>query len=389
MSSPRQSPPSAENKSDPPTLLSPGNDEPYNSEEDSDFDINAPAESEDDAGAASEAGSSNEADYRPRKRRRLTPTPGKEANTDEYIVDDTLDSGDEATIRNAKQKRKQKQRAGKRGGKDGSEDEADNYELDEDDGESGGGFVRTRAMKMKMQEERKPLAKTDGATVDVDVLWAQMNAPKSAAKPPASEYAKKDTSLSGGAVRPGNGRHSNSKPSRSPVVTGEETITIKRTYKFAGEVITEEKTVPKNSAEAKLFLASYDDGVVAEDKPQADEVTEDSRHPLRRPLQRWSRFDPNSPGAYKRSWTMPPQLLDHKKDTANTNAAAPPVSGPKLNTVMKSKLDWAAYVDEAGIQNELDAHSRAKEGYMGRMDFLNRVEAKREEERKNARLQTK
>src|SRR5436190_16344395 len=39
---------------------------------------------------------------------------------------------------------------------------------------------------------------------------------------------------------------------------GGETVTIKRTYKFAGEVITEEKVVPKESAEAWLYLSTPD-----------------------------------------------------------------------------------------------------------------------------------
>jgi len=60
--------------------------------------------------------------------------------------------------------------------------------------------------------------------------------------------------------------------------------------------------------------------------------------------------------------------------------------GPKLNTVEKSRLDWAQYVDEEGIKDELNVHSKAKEGYLGRMDFLGRVDANREEERRNIRL---
>lgn len=50
----------------------------------------------------------------------------------------------------------------------------------------------------------------------------------------------------------------------------------------------------------------------------------------------------------------------------------------KLNTLEKSKLDWAAHVDHEGISEELKGHHRAKGDYLGRMDFLGRMDAKRE-----------
>lgn len=150
----------------------------------------------------------------------------------------------------------------------------------------------------------------------------------------------------------------------------EETITIKRTYKFAGEVITEEKTVPKDSAEAKLYLESLK-STKSTDKNADDN---DAQKPkVRRPLRRISRFDPNPPDAIKKSWAKQANPEETPK-------------GPKLNTVMKSKLDWAAYVDREGIKDDLDMHGRAKDSYLNRADFLDRMEAKREEERRNLRL---
>ena len=148
----------------------------------------------------------------------------------------------------------------------------------------------------------------------------------------------------------------------------EEMITIKRTYKFAGEVITEEKTVPKDSAEAKLYLASLEKVT-----DQNADQNETQKPKIRRPLRRISRFDPNPPDAIKKSWVKQAKPEDAPK-------------GPKLNTVMKSKLDWAAYVDREGIQDELDVHSRAKDSYLNRTDFLDRTEARREEERRNLRI---
>lgn len=44
----------------------------------------------------------------------------------------------------------------------------------------------------------------------------------------------------------------------------------------------------------------------------------------------------------------------------------------------KSKLDWAGYVDKEGIVDELEDNKKGKEGYLERMDFLSRMDAKRD-----------
>ena len=155
---------------------------------------------------------------------------------------------------------------------------------------------------------------------------------------------------------------------------GEQMIKIKRTYKFAGEMITEEKIVPRDSAEAKAFLSS---GENVEYVAVSTEAAAGNSSALRRPLRKISRFDPNPTGTIKKSWEKQPVAEPGFEQDAQ---------GPKINTVEKSRLDWARYVDKAGIQDELRVHSKAKEGYIGRMDFLGRVEAKRDEEARQARL---
>ena len=227
-------------------------------------------------------------------------------------------------------------------------------------------------------EERKPLAKIDGATVDVDALWAKMNASDSAIGGSLSQGEKKDDATPADGPKDGETRADNEVTTASaqePQTTyTEEMVKIKRTYKFAGEMITEEKLVPKDSAEAKLFLEGEKD---AETVPTSE--TDHAKEPikLRRPLRRPSRFDPNPTGAIKKSWEKMP---------ATETAGQENARGPKINTVEKSRLDWAAYVDQAGIKDELNVHSKAKEGFLGRMDFLDRVGANIEEERRNARL---
>lgn len=177
-------------------------------------------------------------------------------------------------------------------------------------------------------------------------------------KTPAPEPAKTDTKDPSPPKPDENARHGQYE---------QQMIKIKRTYKFAGEMITEEKIVPKDSAEAKAFLSSGEN-------VELTEVDGVSSRNLRRPLRKISRFDPNPTGTIKKSWEK--QVVEADKDA----------SGPKINTVEKSRLDWAQYVDEAGIKDELRTASKAKEGYIGRMDFLGRVDAKRDEEARHARL---
>lgn len=226
------------------------------------------------------------------------------------------------------------------------------------------------------QEERKPLAKIDGATVDVNALWEQMNTPGSdlSLQPsqipqgnqptPEPDDAKADTDI-----------HEQTMPETEDHTRGQydqQMIKIKRTYKFAGEMITEEKIVPTDSAEAKVFLSSGENVEYADVDVAA--AADAARH-LRRPLRKISRFDPNPNGTIKKSWEKQPAV-----------DAADAARGPKINTVEKSRLDWAQYVDQAGIKDELRTHSKAKEGYIGRMDFLGRMDARREEEARQARL---
>lgn len=60
--------------------------------------------------------------------------------------------------------------------------------------------------------------------------------------------------------------------------------------------------------------------------------------------------------------------------------------GKKLNTVEKSKMDWAGYVDQEGLREDLEKAERDKGSYLQRREFLDRVEGKREEEARRVRL---
>jgi hypothetical protein len=118
--------------------------ENYDSEEDSDFQLDEADVAGDDSGLSSEDDDEDEVDNtRPTKKRKLDAAhkPGlkKRKAGDEDEME--LDSGDEATILKAKSKKKKKKAS-----EDGDEEDVD-IELSEGE---GGGFVKTRAMRMKM-----------------------------------------------------------------------------------------------------------------------------------------------------------------------------------------------------------------------------------------------
>ena len=349
-----------------PKDLGPSVENDYDEDADSDFDA---GEAKDDLISSSsdeeDAGDTTNA-TRPKKRRKTA----KIAQSNNDLGE--LDSGDEATIREReKTKRKQKRKG--------------QLEEDDSDGEEQGWRARTRAMRERDKDEKKKnkLASIKGSTIDVDKLWAEMNKSGELDLPPplvvhatngadkenrndGTALAPKDVSTDSSVKQARNASEGHRKNENVTAVT-DDMITIKRTYQFAGELHTEEKTVPKSSAEGQLWLSQQS----AKDQTAG---TFDSR-PLRRPLRKISRFDPNLTNldSIKKSWEK--QL---SADGAET--------GPKLNTVEKSKLDWAAHVDQEGLKNELDEHAKAKEGYLGRMDFLGQVEQKREEEARAARL---
>ncbi|KAL2435105.1 SWR1-complex protein 5 [Exophiala dermatitidis] len=323
----------------------------YDEEADSDFQG---AGSDADGVSSSSEGEATTGDngaQRPHKRRKVEDAP------DSATIE--LDSGDEATIKEVNHSRRRRKKKA-----DGASAESDN--------ESDEWHARTRAMRMREKEERKrtKLASCKGSTIDVDKLWEEMNRPDPLPpprvegeaqgpdpKPPTNDVASTQ-------LMPTLGKEGNKE--NVPSVDGEETITIKRTYKFAGEVHVEEKTVPKSSAEAQLWLSQQQLS-----KPTS---SAESGSAVSRPLRKISRFDPNfgNLGAFKGSWA------------AQTHE--PGFKGPKLNVVEKSKMDWAAHVDTEGLKEELDTHAKAKEGYLNRMDFLRGVEERREAEARAARL---
>lgn len=226
-------------------------------------------------------------------------------------------------------------------------------------------------------------------TVDVDALWAAMSskpigrAVQEPQKPSIDSSKQRDTN-----------DKTKDEAAQSTTIEADDDdgmITINRTYDFAGQTITEQKVVLKSSAEAKLYLSNNPTNTSAPAKP-APSTQKDTHLLLRRPLRRPSKYEPNPTGEVKglpleRQRLRTPSRADvlalqlrQQEEEAKKNKAV------KLNTVQKSAIDWAAHVDQEGLQEELDEYGRSKQGYVGKMDFLRNVHGRKEEEDRRARL---
>jgi hypothetical protein len=345
-------------------------DEEYKSSEDEDFNPDA-------VDAPPDEDLSSDEDDVPQQQKKVSKKR-KKAQSDA----EELDSGDEATITELRRAKKAK---------------AD----DDEDSGGEGGLIKTRAQRRaeyvklslhyrvnanslcrKQERQEYQKADTDNVTVDVDALWASMTA-----KPmrPTRDQPKPEQAVNSQGTAP---EDVNDKDTR-PDADSDGLITIKRSYDFAGQKVTEEKRVHKDSAEAKLFLANNDP--TKQTKPRSPSP-KDNQPTLRRPLRRASKFEPNPTGEVR---GLPPErqrlrtpsradVLAQSKRLEEEEAKKGKVV--KLNTVQKSAIDWATHVDEEGLKDELDEYGRSKQGYIGKMDFLRGVHGKKEEEERKARM---
>ncbi|KAI9741792.1 MAG: swr complex subunit [Cirrosporium novae-zelandiae] len=340
-------------------------DEDSDSSLDEDFNPDAPT-----VVAAEEDVSSEDEGAKPARK-------GRKRKSDEGLGD--LDSGDEVTIQKGKKRRKRK---------------TAKNEGDDDDAE--GGLIKTRAMRAREDEGRQQKrieASIKASSLNVDDIWSLMiSKPLGRPRLPTlpSQYLANpsDPHLIDGVPVP-----------NAKYPYEEETITITRTYNFAGQTTTETKVVPKSSAEARLYLQQLEEEK-QKNKKNAEGSSDDptsNRPPLRRPLKRLSQYDPNPSGQIK---GLPPSTYSLKllklhglpipfAPTTALATAAAETKAQKLTVVEKSKLDWAEHVDHEGIREELDAQEKAKGSYLSRMEFMGRVEGRKEEELRRERMKKK
>lgn len=349
-----------------PENLHDAEEEGYDEEADGDFDI--ANLSHENFSSSEEDGDRTPAVKHGREKSQLG---ANESTVSPELID--LDSGDEATIQEpGREKRKQKQKRNIR------VDENDNQDTEEN-----GWRVRTRAMRGQAQAQAQAnkmgstLASVRGSTVDVDQMWEDMNRPSGlgdlglpaigatadADSGPSKEQKENLEPSHLSSARPGKG---NGDKWQGPPREHHDMITIDEVYEYAGEVHSRKKTVPRSSAEATQWLSQRPSCNV-DPRFSGDE-------PVRRPLRKISRFDPNLNNleGFKKNW-----------ESQSTDGAGSKIQ--KLNTVEKSKLDWATHVDQEGLQEELNEHAKAKGGYLSRMDFLGQIGQRKDEEARRLR----
>ncbi|EGV63140.1 swr complex subunit [Yamadazyma tenuis] len=146
----------------------------------------------------------------------------------------------------------------------------------------------------------------------------------------------------------------------STTIDDQDKIWIKTSYVFAGKVITESKQVDANSAEAKAFLGS-----------SAGLQINSSDEPQNRAFVPVIRTIPGEKEPVElRIKLKRPSLIDRFMSTQGNKHQ-------KLSTLEKSRLDWACFVDQNKINDELKLHN--KDGYLEKQDFLGRLQAKQDE----------
>ncbi|PMD36762.1 BCNT-domain-containing protein [Hyaloscypha variabilis F] len=344
-------------------------DSDYASEEDSDF---AP-----DAAPAVEAESSDsesEADE-PAAKAQAKPKSKKRKRGDEEEAEDVgfENSGDEAII---KEYEAPKRKKGKKG-----------RAAEEDEGGEGG-FVKTRSMRAVVSvEKKKTLVDISAATIDVDAVWNAMVSGKplpSATVPVTSIEAPPLKSPLSPTKKQNTLAQEARKDTRSPSTLNDgpdSMIMIKRTYFFAGKTHTEQKLVARNSAEAKLYLASLPEN--APPAPPAKEAPSPFSKP-KRPAKKARRsvFEPVPPEGWPKRHDL---HFGERKESDLKLSELGKEKGKKLNTVEKSAMDWAGFVDKEGIKDDLDAAGKSKGAYRARQEFLARVQQKKDEDERRAR----
>ncbi|KAI0358923.1 hypothetical protein OH77DRAFT_1396505 [Trametes cingulata] len=160
----------------------------------------------------------------------------------------------------------------------------------------------------------------------------------------------------------------------APAAAVPQTVKIIKRYRFAGEEVTEVKEVPADSPEAKqwpLWQPSDD----TSEPPPAAERPSSSQSGSATPVASSSNTPASTSGKQQAKRPGPRK--------PKTTLAPIPKKQPvkKLTTLDKSAMDWRAHVEgeaETGVKDELEANRRGG-GYLEKVEFLQRVEARKEE----------
>ncbi|KAL7285838.1 hypothetical protein ACG7TL_000947 [Trametes sanguinea] len=162
----------------------------------------------------------------------------------------------------------------------------------------------------------------------------------------------------------------------TPAPAAPQTVKIVKRYRYAGEEVTEIKEVPADSQEAKqwpLWSPPSDSQAAAGTSASTNE-RQASAGPSTAPASADSAPSSLSKAPVKRPGPRKP------KKTLAPIPKKEPVK--KLTTLDKSAMDWRAHVEgeaaASGVKDELEANRRGG-GYLEKVEFLQRVEARKEE----------
>ncbi|KAJ3509038.1 hypothetical protein NLJ89_g5432 [Agrocybe chaxingu] len=177
-------------------------------------------------------------------------------------------------------------------------------------------------------------------------------------------------------------------PAKSPDVPGQKKLVkVEKRFRFAGEEVVEVVEVPEDSADAKKWPLWKDPDTEATDSAAPELPTEDPILETETPTQPTPSPTPSSsaPTPSTSSSTLVAKPLAKRPGPRKPKTVLGPVPGPskakKLTTLDKSAMDWRSHLQEAGssAQEELEANRRAG-GYLEKVEFLKRVEERKEDQ---------
>ncbi|RIA86939.1 bucentaur or craniofacial development-domain-containing protein [Glomus cerebriforme] len=219
----------------------------------------------------------------------------------------------------------------------------------------------------------------------IDALWAELNADDDYSPIPT----KPDDNVNDKNLL-------NNKPDETNVIEKQKfplnkvpistkMITITKTYKFAGDIITEHKQVPEGSDEAIAFL---------EEQKESNEVSttcNETSNPILPTSSKTLNTKSSSSNVQKIKSPLPKSdnrsinssKLGRSKINLDQLSASFKKKPTKLNTLEKSKMDWKKYVEQEQIVDELKYHN--KNGYIEKQEFLQRTYERQESEIRSLR----
>ncbi|CAA7268338.1 unnamed protein product [Cyclocybe aegerita] len=166
----------------------------------------------------------------------------------------------------------------------------------------------------------------------------------------------------------------------------EKLVKVVKRFRFAGEEVVEVVEVPEDSADAKWPLWK-DPNAESTDSPAPELPTEDPVPEAETPTQPTLNPAPSfsTPTPSTSSSAPVPKPPAKRPGPRKPKTVLAPVPGPskakKLTTLDKSAMDWRSHLQEAGssAQEELEANRRAG-GYLEKVEFLKRVEERKEDQ---------